>query len=77
MAICPASGTHLANAPDARTCPFLSKYINDQWDGLITVLGGKMPMPQELLPRSDLDNGLHKVSLAQSDSPLKVPLTSG
>jgi len=64
MAICPASGTHLANAPDARTCPFLSKYINGQWDGLITVLGGKMPMPQELLPRSDLDNGLHKVSLA-------------
>lgn len=63
IAVCPATGTTLANAPDASTCPFLRRWSNNT-DPLATLpdfVGGKLACPAVLQPRQGKSGAEHEV----------------
>ena len=76
--VCPATGTSLANTPDATACPFIRRWCGNSVGSVPDFLGGTMPCPNVLKPRQECDNALIKVTVnARSSEKIEVEVPAG
>ena len=72
--VCPATNTALATTPDATACPFIRKWCGQSGTSTLPdFLGGQLPCPAELKPRSECSNALIKITVrARSTATVEV-----